>query len=170
MGQGSSTPKTIKTYPYSIKSNEYSSINDTNLLKPIRCNYYTAKEYQDIDKNLLPKHMCKIRKTVNVGNTKITNPDTRKKILKNLKYDTKKHDDTIEMYQFTMNKSQLRKLEETIDNILDSFAKSIKGGKIPGPIYVAYSKILDYNGSYLTRYCDIVKDDKNKNKPTKLRE
>lgn len=164
MGQGSSTPKTIKTYPYRIRSNEYSSINDTNLLKPIRCNYYTAKEYQDIDKNLLPKHMCKIRKTVNVGNTKITNPNTRKKILKTLKYDTKEHDDTIEMYQFTMNKAQLRKLEETIDNILDSFAKSVRGGKIPGPIYVAYSKILDYNGSYLTRYCDIVKDDKNKNK------
>ena len=112
MGQGSSTPKTIKTYPYSIKSNEYSSINDTNLLKPIRCNYYTAKEYQDIDKNLLPKHMCKIRKTVNVGNTKITNPNIRAKILKTLKYDTDEHDNTIEMYQFTMNKTQLRKLEE----------------------------------------------------------
>jgi hypothetical protein len=164
MGQGTSTPKTIKTYSYSIKSNEYSSINDTNLLKPIRCNYYTAKEYQDIDKNLLPKHMCKIRKTVNIGNTKITDQNTRKKILKTLKYDTDEHDDTIEMYQFTMNKAQLRKLEETIDNILDSFSKSVKGGKIPEPIYVAYSKILDYNGSYLTRYCDIVKNDKNENK------
>ena len=91
--------------------------------------------------------MCKIRKTVNVGNTKITDENIREQILKTLKYDTKEHDDTIEMYQFTMNKAQLRKLEEIIDNILDSFAKNVRGGKIPGPIYVAYSKILDYNGS-----------------------
>jgi len=164
MGQGSSSPKTIKTNAYSLRSNEYSTVYDTNILKYIRCNFYTAKQYRDIDKNLIPKNMCKIRRTVNVGNTKITDPRIRKKIFNALEYDTKEHGDNIEMYQYTMNKEQLRKLEETIDNILDSFGRGVIGGRIPGPIYVAYSKILEYNGSYLTRYCDKVKYDKNENK------
>lgn len=164
MGQGPSTPDTIKTTPNSINSNEYSTVNDTNLLKYIKCNYYTAKEYQDIDKNLLPKYMCKIRKTVNVGNTKITDCETRDKLFEDLKYDKEKHKDDMDIYQFSMNKEQLRKLEETIDNILDNLSKNVIGGKIPGPIYVAYSKILDYNGSYLTRYVDTKKNDGNETK------
>ena len=98
MGQGPSTPDTIKTTPNSINSNEYSTVNDTNLLKYIKCNYYTAKEYQDIDKNLLPKYMCKIRKTVNVGNTKITDSETRDKLFENLKYDKEKHKDVLDKH------------------------------------------------------------------------
>ena len=39
MGQGSSSPKTIKTYAYSLRSNEYSTVYDTNILKYIRCNF-----------------------------------------------------------------------------------------------------------------------------------
>ena len=161
MGQGPSTPNTIKTHPNSINNKDISDINDTKLLKYIKCNYYTAKEYKDIDKNLLPKHMCKIRKTVNLGNTKINNSTIRTNILKSLDYNTKKHGNNIEMYQFTMSPDQLQKLEQIIDNILLQFSKTIIGGKIPGPIYVAYSKILDYNGSYITRYCDKIKNDNN---------
>jgi len=175
MGQGPSTPDTIKTTPNIFnttkcpldndikkkKCNEYSTVNDTKLLKYIKCNYYTAKEYQDIDKNLLPKYMSKIRKTVNVGNTKIIDNETRNELFENLKYDKEKHKDDMDIYQFSMNKEQLKKLEETIDNILDNLSKNVIGGKIPGPIYVAYSKILDYNGSYLTRYVDTKKNDGN---------
>lgn len=176
MGQGPSTPQTNKTYIssfYSLggvskpeqKKNifgfgnilsaldgiGYSTVKDTNLLEYIRCNYYTANEYTEIDKNLLPKHMCKIRKTVNVGDTTIKG--SKDTILKKLKFNTKKHGDDLDLYQFTLNKNQLRKLEDTINDILTSFSKSVIGGKIPGPIYVAYSKVLDYNGTYIERYC-----------------
>jgi hypothetical protein len=164
MGQGPSIPATIKSYANEIKNKDYSLVTDSYLLKYIKCNYYTAKEYQDIDKNLLPKHMCKIRKTVNVGNTLISDTKIRDKIFKSLMYDTKKHGDNVNMYQFTMSPQQLKKLEETINNILLTFSNSVIGGKIPGPIYVAYSKILDYDGSYITRYCDKIKNDKNADK------
>ena len=43
MGQGPSTPNTIKTHPNSINNKDISDINDTKLLKYIKCNYYTAK-------------------------------------------------------------------------------------------------------------------------------
>ena len=182
MGQGPSTPQTNKTYINTFYSKsipktpkkkktgfgvtksfgignflsalddiKHSTVKDTTLLKYIRCNYYTASEYTEIDKNLLPKHMCKIRKTVNVGDTTIKG--STDSILKKLKFNTKKHGDDLDMYQFTLNKKQLRKLEETVNNILSSFSKSVIGGKIPGPIYVAYSKVLDYNGTYIERYC-----------------
>lgn len=164
MGQGASTPDTNKNYSNSIKNRDYSVVTDAKLLKYIKCNYYTAKEYQQIDKNLLPPQMCKIRKTINVGNTRITNNTVRNKIFKSLMYDTKKHGDNMDMYQFTMSPSQLRTLEQTIDSILVNFANSVIGGRIPGPIYVAYSKILDYDGSYITRYCDKIKNDKNSEK------
>jgi hypothetical protein len=177
MGQGSSTPATTKNYSTSIKNSEYSLVTDSTLLKYIKCNYYTAKEYKDIDKNLLPPQMCKIRKTVNVGNTRITDGKIRDKIFKSVMYDTKTHGDNMNMYQFTMSPSQLKTLEQTINNILITFSNSVIGGKIPGPIYVAYSKILDYDGSYITRYCDKLsgvvvetvdpKNAKNSKKPVK---
>ena len=89
------------------KCTEYSTVNDTKLLKYIKCNYYTAKEYQDIDKNLLPKYMSKIRKTVNVGNTKIIDNEFRNELFENLKYDKEKYKDDMDIYQFSMNKKTM---------------------------------------------------------------
>ena len=129
----------------------YSKVTDSNILKYIKCNFYTSKEFLNTDNNLLPKYMCKIHRTVNLGNTEIINEDTKVQILKDLKYDSEKFGDNIDIYQYTISKSQLKKLEIEIEHLLSNLIK--EAGNIPGPIYIAYSKILEFNGNYISRYC-----------------
>ena len=72
MGQGPSTPETTKshssitqiskifkslTFSSNIKKHDltYTNINNSKILQFIQCNYYTPKQFSDIDNNLLPK-------------------------------------------------------------------------------------------------------------------
>ena len=161
MGQGPSTPETTKshssitqiskifkslTFSSNIKKHDltYTNINNSNILKFIQCNYYTPKQFSDIDNNLLPKFMCKIRKTVDLGDTRIDSLDEKKKIFKRLKFDEDAVDDELDedqliedfdMYQYSLNETQLKRLEEIIEQELARFGKYI-----PGPVYVSYAK------------------------------
>ena len=76
MGQGPSTPETTKS---NYDDFTYTNINNSKILKFIQCNYYTPKQFSDIDNNLLPKFMCKIRKTVDLGDTRIHSLSEKKK-------------------------------------------------------------------------------------------
>ena len=185
MGQGPSTPETTKSHSSitqiskifkilsfgsNIKKHDltYTNINNSKILQFIQCNYYTPKQFSDIDNNLLPKFMCKIRKTVDLGDTRIHSLDEKKKIFERLKFDKDVVDDELDedqlidgfnMYQYSLNETQLKRLEEIIQQELARLGKYI-----PGPVYVSYAKKKEYVGNYLSRVCRKVGSDGDYNK------